>query len=116
MQPIRISLAAVAVSAALAAPAFAANPVVYRGSTAGPLAQNIVETRFGVSEIRGVSATADRTVDIVEAAPETRLQVTAGARLWIYDRDRKRVTVCRLYSGAWTGPSTVRCDSEDIRL
>lgn len=116
MRSIGISLAAVAVSAALIAPAAAANPVVYRGSTAGPLVPHIVETRFGVSEIRGVGTAPDREVEIAEAAPESRPQVVGGEFLWIYDRDRKRVTVCRLYSGAWTGPASVRCDSEDIRL
>ncbi len=97
--------------AVLAVPvgAAAADIAVYRGATAGAAALHAVETRFGVTEIRG-RLPAESPILTAETPIAQPLTVAAGSRLWLYDPETKAVTVCRLDSFGWAGRRSLVCE------
>ena len=90
-------------------PAAAAEIAVWRGSTLGTGLPQPVQVRHGVTEIRGTVATEAGVATSAPPAVAQPVVVAGGARVWIYDPQTGRLTVCRDAPTATIGVSVIDC-------
>jgi hypothetical protein len=110
------AIAATALFLIPAVSAGAADPQVYRGGIAGSATENVVKSRSGVTEIRGVVGEAEPVEEVAAVATTEAPVVTAGSRLWFYDAEAGTVTVCRLGTRINVGADRITCETQPIDL